>query len=143
MGGLSCWGMTQPLPGETVEVPDVRTLPSGREYQRGVRDTPAWAVRALWAQLCPSCGHLTVLPMQGDDPVTLLLCDGCDGVCAVGADDPEARATLERLGGWGSDGADWDLCLACLPSAPGLRPVLAARRSAAELLGDALFDLPT
>lgn len=53
---LTAGGKVLPLPGETFEWPDVRTLPSGRTYTRGTKRVPAWPVLCLVAFRCPGCG---------------------------------------------------------------------------------------
>lgn len=49
-------GRIPPLASETFEVPDIRTLRSGRTYERGKKLVPAWAVVCLVAFRCTGCG---------------------------------------------------------------------------------------
>lgn len=60
-------GTVPPDPGETVDVPNIRTLRSGRTYQSGMKAIPAWPVVCLVAFRCTGCGHDTVLDQRTDE----------------------------------------------------------------------------
>ena len=120
----SSFGKAMPLPGEMfASTRPARTRRGGCDYDVAVT-VPAWPVYRLAAVLCPSCLHLDVHETSADGrSVEVILCDGCDAPCAVGATLTEARHTLATVyGGWTSDGADWDLCERCNPAAAPTQP---------------------
>lgn len=129
-------GIVDPLPGETFPGSRLKRTRSGHPYSVPIQ-VPAWPIRQLHAWLCPGCGTLELAdsgrgPAFNLDPIDTILCDGCDRLCAAGADLAEARATLVALGGWtAGDDADWDLCPGCNPEhAPAPPPRALIARSA-------------
>lgn len=50
-------GLLHSLPGETIDIEDVRTLPSGRTYVRGEITVRAWPYVGLTAFRCTGCEH--------------------------------------------------------------------------------------
>lgn len=113
-------GVVHPLPGDTFDLEQRRTLPSGRQYGRR-REAPAWAVAQVVAHWCPGCRDLSVYELTdlstSMPALPTLLCDGCDDPCAYGATFDEARASLVAIGGWtAGEAADWDLCRRCNPN---------------------------
>ena len=118
-GPLSAsFGKAMPLPGEMfASTRPARTRRGGCDYDVAVT-VPAWPVYRLAAVLCPSCFQLDVHEFgKAGRGVEVILCDGCDVACAVGATLAEARHTLTTVyGGWTGAGADWDLCQRCNPA---------------------------
>jgi hypothetical protein len=112
------FGTALPLPGETFDSWRLAKTRHGRlDYYRPTKE-PAWPVHRLFAVLCPSCFRLDVHETGRDgQSAQVILCDGCDVPCAVGANLDEARhALITVCGGWTGTGADWDLCAACNPA---------------------------
>lgn len=83
-------------------------------------DDPGPGIIRLTAQACPICAHLemwTGAPIL--DPVSVIVCDGCDRACAAGPDETAARELLTARGGTpGSPRRDYDQCRDCTTTPP-------------------------